>query len=662
MKLKKLLFIPFILSCFTVGAQMSFSEYENLYAQFLKEDSSGMYAKVFKLGKDDNFYSHLAKGDYHLLNKNAKKALEEYSLAAEVCPEADSSRAFSNYKTGYFYYYFDNYPVALQFFNKASNFVGGKIKNNWHARLYMQIGAVYNTLGSCKTAVENYKLSMNYFRKNKDTKRLMNTMNNIAIAYMDDGDFVNGKIYFDSCLAYRIAEKDFYGIGQTRNNIGTLNFKQKKFDEALVDYLEGYEYRKKGNVPISGMIESQINIGKTYLKLNRYTEAKKWLDEAYQTAYDIDHIDLQKRSTEHLKDVYFQLGDFKNAYYYQEEYFRLYDTLYGLDKKIAVENITAQNELQNKMYQDSLLAAEKYKNDQAVAGEKEKRNKIIFYSLGAGLLFLSYFVFQLYRSNVQRKKTNSIITQQKDSLDQKQKEIIDSFNYARRIQYTLLAHEPFLKQNLRDHFIFFQPKDIVSGDFYWSTKKGNDFYLAICDCTGHGVPGAFMSLLNISFLNEAINEKNIAEPHMVLNYVREKLIQNMEGAQDGMDGTLIRFSEGKMSYASSHNKPLLIRNGEMKELPADKMPVGKGVRFDSFNLYEQEVIKNDLFYFYTDGYADQFGGAKGKKFKYANLQKLILENSDKVMNFQLHNLQRNFKEWKGDLEQIDDVCVIGIRI
>jgi len=254
------------------------------------------------------------------------------------------------------------------------------------------------------------------------------------------------------------------------------------------------------------------------------------------------------------------------------------------------------------------------------------------------------------------------INEQKEIIEEKQKEIVDSINYARRIQYTLLANDELLTNNLKEHFVFFKPKDIVSGDFYWATKKEDDFYLAICDCTGHGVPGSFMSLLNISFLNEAIKEKNIAQPNKVLDFVRERLIHNMEGGRDGMDATLIRFEKGRITYASANNRPLLIRSDKSNVLEADKMPVGAGATSTPFQLFEIHGQAGDLIVCFTDGFADQFGGPKGKKFKRDNLHRLLSENYKLEMSPILEKLQSVFEKWKGELEQVDDICVIGIRI
>jgi serine phosphatase RsbU (regulator of sigma subunit)/streptogramin lyase len=264
-----------------------------------------------------------------------------------------------------------------------------------------------------------------------------------------------------------------------------------------------------------------------------------------------------------------------------------------------------------------------------------------------------------------REKMNEI-EQQKEIIEDKNKELTDSIRYAKRIQNTLLAHEDLLKENLPEHFIFFRPKDIVSGDFYWAAKSEDYFFLAVCDSTGHGVPGAFMSLMNIRFLNEAIVEKEIHLPDEALNYVRNRLVQNLssDGTKDGMDGTLIRFERGsnKILYASAHNSPLLIRNGLVQELPSDKIPIGLSEQMKSFNLQTIETQVGDVIYFFTDGYQDQFGGPKGKKLKHKNLVNLLLSLNQLPFDQQKEKLDFHLTEWKGDLEQLDDILVIGIRI
>jgi len=251
-------------------------------------------------------------------------------------------------------------------------------------------------------------------------------------------------------------------------------------------------------------------------------------------------------------------------------------------------------------------------------------------------------------------------------IETKQKEILDSILYAENIQRTLLANHDFVNETIPDSFVFFKPKDIVSGDFYWATKADEFFYLAVCDSTGHGVPGAFMSLLNISFLNEGINEKNIYEPQKVFDHVRQRLIENISqnGRKDGMDGILVCFDMKKNSicYAASNNAPILISNGQLIQLPMDKMPIGSGDKMESFKRFDVPYKKGDMFYIFTDGFADQFGGPKGKKFMNKQLQEIILENYKAPLKEQEQIIKTTFENWKGDLEQVDDVCIIGIKL
>jgi serine phosphatase RsbU (regulator of sigma subunit) len=257
------------------------------------------------------------------------------------------------------------------------------------------------------------------------------------------------------------------------------------------------------------------------------------------------------------------------------------------------------------------------------------------------------------------------LEEQKKIIEEKNKEIVDSITYARRIQYALLAHENVLKRNLPGHFVLFRPKDIVSGDFYWASEKNDRFYLAVCDSTGHGVPGAFMSLLNISYLNEAINE-GINEPNAIFDHVRNRLIEDIsqDGGQDGMDAILLAIDRksGNIHCAAANNALVIVRNGHIIHYPADKMPIGKGENLKAFNLLKLEVSKGDMVYLYTDGFADQFGGPRGKKFKYRHLEEWLVSVAPLPLKEQKEILEKTFLDWKGALEQVDDVSVIGFRI
>ncbi len=229
----------------------------------------------------------------------------------------------------------------------------------------------------------------------------------------------------------------------------------------------------------------------------------------------------------------------------------------------------------------------------------------------------------------------------------------------------------------KNFFILYKPKDIVSGDFYYALSHkragGNKeiFYICTADCTGHGVPGAFMSMLGISFLNESIMEKNILHPNEILDNMRTEIINSLnpegseEESKDGMDCVLCAydFENLKLEFAAANNPLWLVRDGKVTEYKADKMPVGKyHDAAGAFTMQTIDLKKGDIVYTFTDGYADQFGGPKGKKFKYKQLEDLLLTNSNKPLEEQKEILNTKFKEWRGNLEQVDDVCVIAIQI
>ena len=263
------------------------------------------------------------------------------------------------------------------------------------------------------------------------------------------------------------------------------------------------------------------------------------------------------------------------------------------------------------------------------------------------------------------------IREQKEQVEEAHKEITDSINYAERIQRSFLATKELLDKNLNDYFVYFQPKDIVSGDFYWAKKLSNgQFAMVNADSTGHGVPGAIMSILNISSIEEAIKEGS-THPNDIFNKTRQFIINRLkkdgssEGGKDGMDASIVcfDFKKNKFSYTAAQNPIWVIRNSELIEIKPEKMPIGK---HDNDNMPflggDFEIEKGDQIYTLTDGFQDQFGGPRGKKFMIKKMREYILSISHLPMKEQHQLIKEAFTNWKGDIEQVDDVCVIGVRI
>lgn len=264
------------------------------------------------------------------------------------------------------------------------------------------------------------------------------------------------------------------------------------------------------------------------------------------------------------------------------------------------------------------------------------------------------------------------VVKQKEIIEETNKHITDSIRYAKRIQEAFLPTTHDINQSLGESFVLFKPKDIVSGDFYWLEKKENKVLLAVADCTGHGVPGAFMSIIGFNGLNQVVNEYNITNPAKILTrlnkVITNTLKQKVEDSKirDGMDITLcsIDFSTLKIEFAGAYNPLFIVRNGELIKIKGDKHPIGNFLGEEDFEFthHEFQLQKGDKFYLFSDGFIDQFGGTKGKKLKYVAFNELLLSTYSKSMIEQQASIESFFEKWKQGFEQIDDVCIIGVAV
>ncbi len=274
-------------------------------------------------------------------------------------------------------------------------------------------------------------------------------------------------------------------------------------------------------------------------------------------------------------------------------------------------------------------------------------------------------------------ESNRQMTIKNEIIEEKSKEITDSINYAKRIQHAILPSDEELKEYFTESFVLYQPKDIVSGDFYWSIStttndKKKVSVISAIDCTGHGVPGAFMSIMGYTILNQTKQQEGVNCPADVLNFLNSQLSDVLKQRKtentirDGMDMSIcaIDYSSNQIQFAGANNPMYLIRNNELTEIKADKQPIGAYVdeRVTPFTNHTIAGQKGDCLYLFTDGYADQFGGPKGKKFKHQQFKELLIEIAALPMETQKETLKNKINSWKGSLEQVDDILVIGFRI
>lgn len=582
------------------------------------------------------------------------------------------------------------------------------IKTNNYRKQWIalnKIGEAHRLMGDLDEAIKLHQQALNLAQAKKFDVKTGHSLNNLALVYKRSKNYLKAKEHFIKAMASYKEANYTDGYYTIYNNLGNLYHFLKKNDSALYNYrmarhaigkdwdsayyaqnynnlsmvfwyldhrdssliysTKAYElYKKFGtNTDLSN---AGIGLAEIYTDMGEYGKAKKLLSEMIVVAKKASDKTETADGFWHYAVNAFSAGEYKMAYLYKDSAQQLYDEILNEEKIKSLNEASEKYGAEKKQLMINQLNIENTAKETLLEEGKKTR---LYMGLALGAIVL--FSFYLFYTIKQRDKTNRIINEQKKEVEQQklliethQKETLDSINYAKRIQYSLLAHEALLKENLGEYFVFFKPKDIVSGDFYWATLANEKFYLAVCDSTGHGVPGAFMSLININFMNEAINEKKIYKPNEVFNHVRQSLIQNVsqDGQKDGMDGILVCFEKGNLNYAAANNAPLVISDNQIVEFPKDKMPVGAGERNASFNLHDLNVKKGDVLYLYTDGFADQFGGEKGKKFKYKQLNELLLSISQLPLTQQKQKLESAFENWKGNLEQVDDICVVGIRI
>lgn len=325
-------------------------------------------------------------------------------------------------------------------------------------------------------------------------------------------------------------------------------------------------------------------------------------------------------------------------------------------------------------------------SEQLKAIEKQEIVIFFFVIVLCMIIGLGYFIYRAYKikkeANIvleaknkkileqkeEIEKERDVIRSQRDQIAYQKQHIMDSIEYAKRIQSAMIPSIEFFSDRI-EHFVLFKPRDVVSGDFYWNCVVDDKLIVVAADCTGHGVPGAFMSMLGVSLLNEIVINKRIYKPNEILNRLRESVISSLgqskedSSVKDGMDITIcvIDKKKDKLQFAGAYNPLYFFRKNELTEVKGDKMPVAIFMKMHDFTIHEFDLQKGDTFYIFSDGYVDQFGGPKRKKFLSKNFKELLLGMQNKSMLKQAEELDRVFEEWKNDVEQIDDVCVIGIR-
>jgi serine phosphatase RsbU (regulator of sigma subunit) len=611
---------------------------------------------------------------------NSDSVRKYAQIASNMAPPNSIAKGDVLVQFGNSYHMENKVDSALKYYNKALIYFQKIGNDKGIGKVYQSFSLVKRTNGDLEGAIADNKKALEIYEKINWTLGLVNINNNISNLYIDLKKTDLALIHSRKAFALSLALNDSIKYFNMMMQLGVRFNDAAKYDSSLI-YLKGPLSFFERNGFNNYLLILNSNLANVYWKLNKNTtQTKHYLYKS------LEYSNLAG-TTDNIKHIY---RDLAMCYIFEkktdsaEVYF--FKTLAINDSINFQKGLEVTKELETKYETEKKELQITNQTFEIEAKEKQNQQKSLIILFGTlALLGTGFFAVMAFINFRKAKKANLIIenqkmevelkneeiTHQKDLVDEKQKEIIDSINYAKRIQQAVLTGEDVWNKISKEYFILFKPKDIVSGDFYWAYNTPNNRSIfCLADCTGHGVPGGFMSMLGNSFLNEIVVENKIFKADQILNKLRSKIIHALEqkgGTQqkDGMDMSLCVWNklDNTLEFAGANNPLWLLRGKELQEYKADKMPIGLYLETETpFSSVTIQLQTGDIIYLSTDGYADQFGGPKGKKLKYKPLIESLIKNSALPMAEQKNILDSTFNEWMHKHDQVDDVSLIGVKV
>jgi serine phosphatase RsbU (regulator of sigma subunit) len=613
-------------------------------------------------------------------------AYDYYTRLMVLADQAKDTAGLIDAHGGYanLYRYRGDYVRSLNYYLSAIRLAEAFGDKSAEAGLLTNMAIIYSYQHNMPEEIRIRQRAMAIYEETKDSMNMILGGNNIGEIYYEQGNKAKALEMYNRSLKIieLIGEKraNYKYIGQTYEQFGIVAFDDGDYTRAREYYQKSLDYmiRGKEKKAISSCYGSMADVA---IALKKWDEAQDWLMKKLELSKDIEYKQGETDAYMLLAKVMSGKGDFKKAYEYQSEYLRM-------QQEILNEKSTEQlAEMQTRFDTEKKEKELQQQTAQIEQQDREVRQRtIIMYSfigISAVFLVLAFFSMRQYRmkkraftllqgQNREMMMLNEQISFQKEIIEEKNKDITDSIHYAKHIQEAILPPDDLVYEYLKESFILYKPKDIVSGDIYWLHKTEEKIFFAAVDCTGHGVPGALMSVLGYSALNTLVSENPAMKPADVLNNLADSIRETFkhqylqEQINDGMDIALCSLDRKNMTLSFSGAKsPLcVVRGEELIEVKGDKQAIeGRAVSTVSpFTHTEMKVQSGDCIYVFSDGYNDQFGGSKGKKFKYSQLKALLLSIASKPMHIQKNIMLQTLEDWKGNLQQVDDILLIGVRV
>lgn len=598
----------------------------------------------------------------------------DYALAVQYTLEGTRIKEFLNDKRGMaicynnlgsIYLNQSNFKDALLPHFKSLKLREDMKDSSGVGSCFYNIAQVFETQNKLDEALENYKRALTSVSSVGDKLGIALALNSIGNIYLSKTNYEAALDNYNRSLQIRKECDDKQGQAECYNGIGKVYLEKKKYKEALKCQLQSLHLHEITGAK-KGLATTYLNLGEISEEMKNYPKAIDYYKKALAISIEINSRDAIRDSYQYLASVYEKLGNDKNALKYLTLYYTEKDSLLNKENFKQIYEINTRYQTEKKQKEIELLT-----KDQIINEKTLKQQKIVRIALILGLGLVGILLFSVYARYRFKQKANLLLEQQKKEIEEQNVLITDSIDYAKTIQEAILPDNKRIKEYFPESFILYKPKAIVSGDFYWIGRKEGKIICMAADCTGHGVPGAFMSLLGFNMLDNII-EKEQTQPAKILNALNKEMVAAMTQEQfntavkHGMDAAIISIDKEHMQfeYAGAHNSLYYIRNGTLNDVKADKQSIGsyKEGKEIIFQNHLLPLEKGDIFYLFSDGFPDQIGGPNRKKFYYPPFKELLLSIHHLDMEEQRSILDKTITDWRGNLDQTDDMLVMGIRI
>jgi tetratricopeptide (TPR) repeat protein len=629
-------------------------------------------------------------GDAYYKSGNFDSSIETYEKSVEAKVKTGDKKGASDVMTNIGNVYETTYEMdkALDYYERSAEIKDDIDDKEGMSKVMDNIGNIYYQKKILPKSIESYIKSATLQEQTNKKDELGETYNKLGVAYAEMGKFEEAENYYERSFDLNENLGNKKESSMALNNLGNINFNQNKYKKAINYYEKSLSIKEDENYN-SGKAVSLFNLANAYRRVNDYEKASELYETSMKLAEENNLSELKAKSIKGLASVFTETKQLDKAEEYTVmlastglEDVNIDDPVSertiidaGSEPEDMIKYLTEEILRQKQLFE---LEAEKREKENKInmlrlqnQDEQIKKQRVFLISLTAVVLLVLAVLFLLKKQVEQKKKANMALREKNQTISKQKKLITDNITSASYIQRAALPPDETIATDIGEHLILNLPKDIVSGDFYWVEKKGSKVYIAVADCTGHGVQGAIVSMLGISLLNEIVNKNYKSPTGELLDQLSQKVKLSLhqqgtdiEDIREGMDIVFCKLDKDtlELEYSTANNPIYVVRGSELIELKGNRSPIGYYSKKINFKTETAKLQKGDTIYMFSDGYADQLGGDQHKKFLSKRFKNLLVEIDSKPLTERREILHQKHVEWRGKYSQVDDIIVMGVKL